>query len=75
MTNRIKTGSKPVSFKPNYVLLEYLDELIRTGLYGSTHTQAVEELLRQRIGQLIAEGELKKRAGNLLDDPKEKPAK
>ena len=68
MTNRIATGKKPVSFKPNVVLLEYLDDLIRTGLYGSTHTHAVEALLRERLKQLIDDSVLEKRIGQLLDN-------
>ena len=66
MANRIKTG-KPVALQLNYVLREYLDDLIRSGLYGNAHTSAAEQLIRERIETLIRDGRLARRSGKLVD--------
>ena len=68
MANRIKTGEKPVSLNLNVVLLKYLDDLIRTGLYGNGYTHAVEMLVRERIQQLIDNSTIDRRHGSLIDD-------
>ena len=68
MANRIKTGDKPVSLVLNVVLLEYLDDLVRTGLYGNSYTAAVEALVRERVQQLIDDSTIDRRKGPLIDD-------
>ena len=59
MANLLKTADKPISLNLNVAMMKYLRTLIRTGLYGPSYPQAVEELLRQRITQLIEADKLK----------------
>jgi hypothetical protein len=70
MANRIKTPDKTIGLTLNVVLLQYLDELIRTGRYGNGHQSAIEKLVVDRIEDLIGAQELQKLRGPLLDDPK-----
>lgn len=59
MANLLKTAEKPINLSLNVVLVKYLRALLRTGLYGANYSQVVEELLRQRIAQLIDDEKLK----------------
>lgn len=43
-------------------VLEYLDELVQTGLYGRSRPEAAERLLIRSLQTLIDNGTLKKKA-------------
>jgi hypothetical protein len=49
---------KDLKLVVNDRVLEYLEELAKSGLYGNTHAEAAELLLRQGINQLIEAGKL-----------------
>jgi hypothetical protein len=50
---------RDVTLKVNDTIYEYLEDLGKTGLYGNTHGQAAEIVLRIGLKQLIDSGQLK----------------
>jgi len=50
---------KTVTLQVNDVVLAYLEDLAKTGLYGNTHDQVAEIVLRLGLRQLIDSGALK----------------
>lgn len=68
MANLLKTAEKPINLSLNVVLVKYLRALLRTGLYGANYSQVVEELLRQRIAQLIDSEKLKLQDEELISE-------
>lgn len=59
---------KPLTLQVNDVVLEYLEDLAKTGLYGNTHQQAAEIVLRHGLKQLIGDGVLTIKDRPLKDD-------
>jgi hypothetical protein len=55
--NQVQTVPVTISTTPPVV--QYLEALVTTGLYGKTTPEAAERLISQRIEQLIREGTLK----------------
>ena len=55
--NQVETVSVTISTTPPIV--QYLEGLVLTGLYGKTTPEAAERLIAQRIEQLINQGALK----------------
>lgn len=55
--NQVETVPVTISTTPPVV--QYLEALVATGLYGKTTPEAAERLITQRIEQLIREGALK----------------
>lgn len=49
----------PVTISTTPPVVQYLEALVTTGLYGKTTPEAAERLISQRIEQLIREGTLK----------------
>lgn len=54
--------SEPLPLTSNAIVISYLEDLVRTGLYGATVTAAAEEIIRAEIKRLIDAGKLKERA-------------
>jgi hypothetical protein len=50
---------KPITLQVNDLVLEYLEDLAKTGIYGNTYPEAAEIVLRHGIRQLIDSGTLK----------------
>jgi Arc/MetJ-type ribon-helix-helix transcriptional regulator len=50
-----------IKIRPTVQIAAYLDELIRTGLYGNSRAEAAISLIQDQIKQLRKEGEFKKR--------------
>jgi hypothetical protein len=50
---------KTVTIQANDLVLEYLEDLAKTGLYGNTHEQVAEIVFRQGLQRLIESGALK----------------
>jgi Arc/MetJ-type ribon-helix-helix transcriptional regulator len=48
-------GGKPINLRINRQLGEYLAELVKTGLYGSTPTAVVRQLVLQGIQKAISD--------------------
>ena len=43
------------------IILEYLDDLVKTGLYGGTRGEIAEYLIRLELQRLVKEGFIKLR--------------
>lgn len=50
---------KPITLQVNERVLEYLEDLAKTGLYGNTYPAAAETVLRHGLKYLIETGALK----------------
>jgi hypothetical protein len=50
---------RSITLEVNDTLLEYLEDLAKTGLYGNTYPQAAEIVMRHGLRQLIDAGVLK----------------
>jgi len=59
--NQLKTA--PLRLSTSNAVLEYLKQLVSTGLYGRNHTEAAERLISRGIEQLLRDGTIK-RAGD-----------
>jgi len=59
--NGIETRTITVSTTPPVV--EYLGELVATGLYGKNQAEAAERLIARSIEGLVRKGTLKKKKG------------
>lgn len=65
--NQLKTSQLRIS--TTHAVVEYLKELVATGLYGRHHTDAAERLLTQGIERLIQQGTLKPISTGNLQQP------
>jgi hypothetical protein len=50
---------KQVTIQVNEVVLEYLEDLAKTGVYGNTYPEAAEAVFRHGLKNLIESGILK----------------
>jgi hypothetical protein len=57
--NQLKTVPLRISTTPHVV--EYLKELVATGLYGRHHTEAAERLIAQGLERLLRESTLSRK--------------
>ena len=64
--NQLKTV--PLRLSTTSAVLEYLKQLVSTGLYGRNHTEAAERLIARGIERLLQEGTIQNTARAL---PKE----
>jgi hypothetical protein len=55
--NQVETV--PVTISTTPPIVQYLEALVTTGLYGKTTPEAAERLIAQRIEQLIQDGSLR----------------
>jgi len=55
--NQLKTV--PLRISTTKAVVDYLKELVATGLYGRHHTDAAERLIAQGIERLLQQGMLK----------------
>jgi len=62
--NQVETMQLVVSTTP--AVVEYLQALVCTGLYGKNPTEAAERLLARTLEVMIQEGRLKGRDGKKL---------
>ena len=59
--------SVSIRFSGNRVIVEYLSDLVKTGLYGRTPGEAAERLVSQGLERLIEQRTLSRRSGT--DNP------
>jgi hypothetical protein len=59
---------RSITLQVNDVVLEYLEDLAKTGVYGNTYPQAAEIVLRHGLQQLIATGALKVKSATIPKD-------
>lgn len=52
-------ADKPLTIQVNDVVLEYLEDLAKTGIYGNTYQQAAEIVFRHGLRSLIEAGTVK----------------
>jgi len=57
--NQLATAVLPLSTTP--IVVEYLQDLVKTGLYGKNHTEAGERLLASTLEGMVRDGRLKAR--------------
>lgn len=62
---------KSITLKVNERLLEYLEDLGKTGLFGNTYGEAAEIVFRQGLENLIKAGSLKLKEHPLPKDEEE----
>ncbi len=51
-------GTCPLRISTTKAVVDYLKQLVSTGLYGRTHTDAAERLISRGIERLLQEGTL-----------------
>jgi hypothetical protein len=59
--SRNPLGAKQLRYSGNRVIAEYLEEMVKTGLYGRTPGEAAERLVSQGIERLIQQGTIRRR--------------
>ena len=67
--NRIGTEKIKLSTTPQ--VQDYLEQLLQTGLYGKTPTEAAEQVLTRALDNMVAAGRLKVpslKSGSALGD-------
>jgi hypothetical protein len=57
--NQLETA--PLRISTTKAVVEYLKDLVSTGLYGRHHTDAAERLITQGLERLLQQGTLKPR--------------
>lgn len=58
----------PLRLSTTSAVLEYLKQLVSTGLYGRNHTEAAERLIARGIERLLQEGTIQRIVGELPKD-------
>ena len=64
--NQLNTA--PLRLSTTNAVLEYLKQLVSTGLYGRNHTEAAERLIARGIERLLQEGTIQRTTGELPKD-------
>jgi hypothetical protein len=61
-------GTYPLRISTTKAVVDYLKQLVSTGLYGRTHTEAAERLISRGIERLLQEGTLQQNLTALLQE-------
>lgn len=61
-------GTCPLRISTTKAVVDYLKQLVSTGLYGRNHTEAAERLISRGIERLLQEGTLRRNITGLAQE-------
>lgn len=64
MIRKHPDGREAVTFMASKKLVQYLDELLETGIYGTTRAGVVRSLVHRQVEELISNGMIDRRDAN-----------